>query len=77
MAVVAVENKETWKWFLDLLLDDIEMGIGHGLTLISDQHKVYFCFVLFKLNVFVMSSISCFLSGINRGCQRKGSSSRA
>ncbi|CAI9282040.1 unnamed protein product [Lactuca saligna] len=37
-AVVAVENKETWKWFLDLLLDDIEMGIGHGLTLISDQH---------------------------------------
>ncbi|CAI9281649.1 unnamed protein product [Lactuca saligna] len=38
-AVVAVENKETWKWFLDLLLDDIEMGIGHGLTLISDQHK--------------------------------------
>ncbi|XP_023753694.1 uncharacterized protein LOC111902053 [Lactuca sativa] len=38
-AVVAVENKETWKWFLDLLLDDIEMRIGHGLTLISDQHK--------------------------------------
>nr|KAJ0191613.1 hypothetical protein LSAT_V11C800397910 [Lactuca sativa] len=37
--VVEVENKETWKWFLDLLLDDIEMGIGHGLTLISDQHK--------------------------------------
>ncbi|CAI9297880.1 unnamed protein product [Lactuca saligna] len=28
--VVAVENKETWKWFLDLLLYDIEMGIGHG-----------------------------------------------
>lgn len=39
-AVVAVENKETWKWFLDLLLDDIEMGDGRGLTLISDGHKV-------------------------------------
>nr|KAJ0226600.1 hypothetical protein LSAT_V11C100040920 [Lactuca sativa] len=38
-AVMAVENKETWKWFLDLLLNDIEMRIGHGLTLISDQHK--------------------------------------
>ncbi|XP_023738373.1 uncharacterized protein LOC111886376 [Lactuca sativa] len=38
-AMVEVENKETWKWFLDLLLDDIKMGIGHGLTLISDQHK--------------------------------------
>ncbi|KAI3522503.1 hypothetical protein L1887_00335 [Cichorium endivia] len=38
-AVVAVENKHTWKWFLDLLLDDIDMGEGRGLTLISDQHK--------------------------------------
>nr|KAJ0198545.1 hypothetical protein LSAT_V11C700346510 [Lactuca sativa] len=38
-AEVVVESKETWKWFVDLLLDDIEMGNGHGLTLISDQHK--------------------------------------
>nr|KAJ0202336.1 hypothetical protein LSAT_V11C600306090 [Lactuca sativa] len=38
-AVVAVESKETWKWFVDLLLDDIGMENGHGLTLISDQHK--------------------------------------
>ena len=39
-AVVSVENKETWKWFIDLLLNDIEMGDGAGLTFISDQHKV-------------------------------------
>nr|KAJ0208438.1 hypothetical protein LSAT_V11C500283920 [Lactuca sativa] len=39
-AVVTVESKETWKWFVDLHLDDIEMGCGHGLTLISDQHKL-------------------------------------
>ncbi|KAL4576182.1 hypothetical protein LXL04_012271 [Taraxacum kok-saghyz] len=38
-AVVAVENKETWKWFLDNLLEDIKMGDGTGLTIISDQHK--------------------------------------
>nr|KAJ0191163.1 hypothetical protein LSAT_V11C800434850 [Lactuca sativa] len=38
-AVVAVESKETWKWFVDLLLDDIGMENGQGLTLISDQHK--------------------------------------
>nr|KAJ0222335.1 hypothetical protein LSAT_V11C200051040 [Lactuca sativa] len=37
--VVAVESKETWKWFVDLLLDDIEMGSGNGLTLISGQHR--------------------------------------
>ncbi|CAI9281960.1 unnamed protein product [Lactuca saligna] len=38
-AVVPVENKETWMWFCDLLLEDIEMGDGRGLTIISDQHK--------------------------------------
>ncbi|CAI9291251.1 unnamed protein product [Lactuca saligna] len=38
-AVVSVENKEAWKWFLDLLLEDIGMGDGRGLTIISDQHK--------------------------------------
>ncbi|CAI9268898.1 unnamed protein product [Lactuca saligna] len=39
LKVVAIENKETWKWFLDLLLNDIDMGNGAGLTLLSDQHK--------------------------------------
>ncbi|KAJ0585815.1 putative transposase, mutator type, MULE transposase domain-containing protein [Helianthus annuus] len=38
-AVVSVENKENWKWFLSLVRDDIEMESGLGLTLISDQHK--------------------------------------
>ncbi|CAI9268484.1 unnamed protein product [Lactuca saligna] len=38
-AVVLVESKETWKWFIDLLIEDLGMGVGHGLTLISDQHK--------------------------------------
>nr|KAJ0221390.1 hypothetical protein LSAT_V11C200069790 [Lactuca sativa] len=37
--VVSIENKETWKWFLDLLLDKIDMRLVHGLTFISDQHK--------------------------------------
>nr|KAJ0210534.1 hypothetical protein LSAT_V11C400209100 [Lactuca sativa] len=38
-AVVTVENKETWEWFLDLLMHDIDRGNGNGLTLISDGHK--------------------------------------
>ncbi|XP_076944474.1 uncharacterized protein LOC143615149 [Bidens hawaiensis] len=38
-AIVSVENKENCTWFLNLLRDDIEMEGGHGLTLISDQHK--------------------------------------
>ena len=39
-AIVSVENKENWRWFLDLLGDDLEMPTGNGLTLMSDQHKV-------------------------------------
>ncbi|GKD59177.1 hypothetical protein Tco_1296686 [Tanacetum coccineum] len=38
-AVVSIENKENWKWFLELLRNDIGMIGGVGLTLISDQHK--------------------------------------
>ena len=46
-AEVVVESKETWKWFVDLLLDDIGMENGQGLTLISDQHKVMILSSLF------------------------------
>ncbi|KAK1439423.1 hypothetical protein QVD17_05241 [Tagetes erecta] len=38
-AVVSVENKENWSWFLNLLRGDIDMEDGVGLTFISDQHK--------------------------------------
>lgn len=39
-AVVNVENKDNWSWFLELLIDDLDMQQGNGLTLMSDQHKV-------------------------------------
>ncbi|GJT56310.1 pentatricopeptide repeat-containing protein [Tanacetum coccineum] len=38
-AVVNVENKNNWSWFLDLHGDDLDMSTGNGLTLMSDQHK--------------------------------------
>ncbi|CAI9284501.1 unnamed protein product [Lactuca saligna] len=40
-AVVSVENKEKWKWFLETLSEDLQCwNDGNGLVLISDQHKV-------------------------------------
>ncbi|CAI9287868.1 unnamed protein product [Lactuca saligna] len=36
--VVNVENKRTWKWFLENLMEDIG-GNGHGITILSDGHK--------------------------------------
>ena len=53
-AMVAVENKESWKWFLDLLIDDIGMGVGHGLTIISDQHKVMFTLQLLLFSILIL-----------------------
>ncbi|GJX81222.1 pentatricopeptide repeat-containing protein [Tanacetum coccineum] len=38
-AIVTVENKDNWSWFLSLLGDDLDLPTGCGLTLISDQHK--------------------------------------
>ncbi|GJZ97310.1 zinc finger, PMZ-type containing protein [Tanacetum coccineum] len=38
-AVVGVENKNNWTWFLSLLSDDLNLDHGAGLTVISDGHK--------------------------------------
>lgn len=41
-AVVDVENKSNWTWFLELLSGDLDLIDGRGLVVISDQHKVSF-----------------------------------
>lgn len=38
-AVVSVENKPNWEWFMTLLQEDLDLGLGNGLTLVSDQQK--------------------------------------
>nr|KAJ0201850.1 hypothetical protein LSAT_V11C600324360 [Lactuca sativa] len=37
--VVNVEIKDNWTWFLQLLVDDLDVDCGSGLVFISDQHK--------------------------------------
>ncbi|WVZ00607.1 hypothetical protein V8G54_026676 [Vigna mungo] len=40
-AVVEVENKESWTWFLELLIEDLGgKDVCAGITFISDQQKV-------------------------------------
>lgn len=43
-AVVDVENKSNWTWFLELINDDLDLQGGTGLVVISDGHKVCFTF---------------------------------
>ncbi|XP_021995939.1 uncharacterized protein LOC110893128 [Helianthus annuus] len=38
-AIVKVENKDNWKWFIECLKDDIGISGGRGLTFLSDQHN--------------------------------------
>ncbi|KAJ9543410.1 hypothetical protein OSB04_023117 [Centaurea solstitialis] len=38
-AVVNVENKDNWTWFITLLSEDLDLNSSEGITLMSDQHK--------------------------------------
>ncbi|GKV00609.1 hypothetical protein SLEP1_g13276 [Rubroshorea leprosula] len=37
-AVVEYENNDSWTWFMQRLAFDLELGTGHGYTMISDRH---------------------------------------
>lgn len=39
-AIVEVENKKEWMWFLSLLRDDLEIDDNHKWVIQSDQQKV-------------------------------------
>ncbi|KAL1545789.1 hypothetical protein AAHA92_22473 [Salvia divinorum] len=38
-AVVQVENEVNWKWFVSILAEELNLGEGVGITIISDQQK--------------------------------------
>ncbi|XP_069145097.1 uncharacterized protein [Solanum lycopersicum] len=39
-AVVDTETKHSWSFFLKYLIEDLNLGRGHGLTVMSDMQKV-------------------------------------
>ncbi|CAI9298582.1 unnamed protein product [Lactuca saligna] len=41
--IYRVESKETWKWFVDLILDDIEMGNGHEMVPAAKHRARHIC----------------------------------
>ena len=51
-AIVEAETKDSWTWFLNLLLTDI--GDGRTWVFISDQQKVWF------LTIYCLLAELCF-----------------
>ncbi|KAL4294510.1 hypothetical protein AHAS_Ahas18G0235300 [Arachis hypogaea] len=44
-AIVSIENTENWRWFLELLHQDLGDYKQHGWCFISDMQKVLFLFI--------------------------------
>jgi len=44
--VVEIENMHTWRWFVNLLKSDLQLGDGTNLTIITDMQKVITCSLL-------------------------------
>lgn len=45
-AVVEIENMHTWRWFVNLLKSDLQLGDGTNLTIITDMQKEITCSLL-------------------------------
>lgn len=38
--IVETESTDNWKWFIELIVEDLELGDGHDYTITSYQQKV-------------------------------------
>lgn len=38
-AMVDKETSRTWKWFIELLRNSLDLTYGEGVTFVSDMHK--------------------------------------
>ena len=81
MAVVESESYDSWRWFLMLLQEDLDLGNGFAHTLISDQQKVLIAilnlFFYFVYNLIDLCVVLGLFTGIGQSCERIASSCRA
>ena len=60
-AIITVENKDNWFWFLEHLQIVPRIGIGAGWTFISDQCKVFhLCFMLLYCLLFTACTFNVY-----------------
>ena len=49
-AIVESENTQSWKWFLEILGDDLDLYANSNFTFISDRQKL--CNLYLKFTIF-------------------------
>lgn len=50
--VCEIESAETWRWFLEILIEDLRLYDEERLTIMSDRQKVKYLLILFLVIVF-------------------------
>lgn len=53
-AVVESESTDSWRWFISLMQDDLDLADGIGLSIISDQQKVVFSMLFFIIMFYML-----------------------
>lgn len=46
LSIVEVESRLSWDWFINHVRDDLELGTGCGLTVLSDQQNGLVQFII-------------------------------
>ncbi|CAH9057829.1 unnamed protein product [Cuscuta europaea] len=54
-AIVGSETKATWKWFLEILRDNLGIDRGKGWAFVSDQQKVFHIYIYLLIFFYCIS----------------------
>ena len=61
-AMVDQETKHSWSWFLSYLIEDLQLGDGNDIRIMSDMQKVFILFFFLcncKFSLLVSVSVCC------------------
>jgi len=59
-AVVDQETKHSWSWFLSYLIEDLQLGDGSGITVMSDMQKVFILPLFIYCNLLSCVTALCY-----------------
>ncbi|CAN1121220.1 hypothetical protein LINPERHAP2_LOCUS649 [Linum perenne] len=58
-AIVEGENRDSWGWFIEIIQEELNLGDGPRLSIISDQQKVLNFLHFLFLNITAQGLMFC------------------